>query len=486
MPKINLFFSILLIGSIPLTSKAQHTCSFIPTESSRGSFDLDTRWKKSRITVSFVNGTPFLQDKVKKYASEWSKYANIQFEFVNYPEADIRVGFFQGKGSWSLLGNAAANFSKNIQTGEIEPGRGGISMNFGWFNHTTQEEEFARTILHEFGHALCLEHEHKNPIAGINWNLEALHQYYLKNDGWSPNEVYHNVLKPNSEDQTNGEYDPWSIMHYPISPNLTLDGYGVDWNRALSPGDIKLIGQLYPKQPNQPFISTKSYSHLTTLTAGEGLWKLVYSKSSDPSGEIWMTSPEFPAPSVFQKWGEQYQITHLSYLNDQWQIGLQQLSNQPPQLCLTSTDFPKADLLNYGEQGYSVACLTFGQKKWVLVLSKGYKNQFIHTSTEFPETQVEKKWDESYRITSLQFVEDQWCLIMQKNTEYLGQTYLLSTEFPSSEIEERQSEGYAITQIGYGAGNWLVVLSTGTPIAEQSILTTSNFKLDDIKQRLKR
>jgi hypothetical protein len=43
----------------------------------------------------------------------------------------------------------------------------GISAN-------TPEEQFRRTVLHEFGHALGLVHEHATPAGGIKWNREQV------------------------------------------------------------------------------------------------------------------------------------------------------------------------------------------------------------------------------------------------------------------------------------------------------------------------
>ena len=43
-------------------------------------------------------------------------------------------------------------------------------MHINWFNHFTSEQEFSRTVLHEFGHALGLQHEHQRRNANINWS----------------------------------------------------------------------------------------------------------------------------------------------------------------------------------------------------------------------------------------------------------------------------------------------------------------------------
>ncbi len=56
-------------------------------------------------------------------------------------------------------------------------------MNFGWFDDSTPDNEFSRTVIHEFGHALGCVHEHSSPAATIPWNRDAVYAYYLATQG---------------------------------------------------------------------------------------------------------------------------------------------------------------------------------------------------------------------------------------------------------------------------------------------------------------
>ncbi|HET6890262.1 MAG TPA: hypothetical protein VFH31_04110, partial [Pyrinomonadaceae bacterium] len=60
-----------------------------------------------RLRVHFLGGTSKLHDKIKQYAKQWENYANIKFDFVNDPAAEIRVGFVMNGTSWSALGTDA-------------------------------------------------------------------------------------------------------------------------------------------------------------------------------------------------------------------------------------------------------------------------------------------------------------------------------------------------------------------------------------------
>lgn len=51
------------------------------------------------ITVSFIGGTNFVQEKVIQFAKEWEIYANIKFDFITSGTGDIRISFDESSGS---------------------------------------------------------------------------------------------------------------------------------------------------------------------------------------------------------------------------------------------------------------------------------------------------------------------------------------------------------------------------------------------------
>ncbi len=204
---------------------------------SSGVFDINARWVNgSTIKVKFNGGSEYVQSKVKFYAVMWETYANVKFDFGATENPDILVGFKQDGTSWSYVGNNC----------RLMAAKGETSMNFGWFTDKSEEDEFKRTTLHEFGHALGLLHEHQNPSGHIQWNKPVVRNYY-SNQGWSMDQIDKQIFNKYSVTLSNHNYDAKSIMHYPIPANFTLDNYAVNWNRDLSPGDITLIAELYPK-----------------------------------------------------------------------------------------------------------------------------------------------------------------------------------------------------------------------------------------------
>ena len=190
------------------------------------------------IRVKLMGGSNYVRDRVRHYAKEWTRHANLTFQFVSYGQADIRVSFVQNGSSWSVIGKQALQVNQNEAT-----------MNFGWLNDQTPEYEFRRTILHEFGHALGLLHEHQNPTGGIPWDEAAVYSHYRQTQGWDSQTTYANVIQKASRNATQfSAYDPQSIMHYPVSARLTNGHYEVGMNQALSTTDQAYIRKVYPGQ----------------------------------------------------------------------------------------------------------------------------------------------------------------------------------------------------------------------------------------------
>lgn len=201
------------------------------------------------IRVRFLDGSAYVRDKVKLYAEMWEEHANVDFVFVSSGPAEIRVSFTLDKGSWSYFGKDSA-IQSQVRTAsgpQFVRDASGASMNFGWFNDKTPEEEFRRTTLHEFGHALGLHHEHQNKNQNIEWNEEAVYAYFAK-QGWSREKTLRQVLNKYGGDSevSNGVYDPLSIMHYYYPPQLIKSGAKVRSNSVLSEGDKRIIGEMYP------------------------------------------------------------------------------------------------------------------------------------------------------------------------------------------------------------------------------------------------
>lgn len=211
----------------------------------RMAIPLDKPWEAGRtLTVSFLDGDPGVQEKVAEVARQWCNFANILFDFGNYPEADLRISF-EYDGSWSYLGKDALRRPLDQPT-----------MNFGWLTPNSVDDEYNRVVIHEFGHALGAIHEHQNPAVSIPWDKEKVYAYYAGSPNfWDKDTVDVNLFKAYDAERTNhSEFDQDSIMLYPVPNQHTVGDYEIGWNREMSQGDQEFIAKQYPsdvKSPNQ-------------------------------------------------------------------------------------------------------------------------------------------------------------------------------------------------------------------------------------------
>ncbi len=187
---------------------------------------------------------PWPSEQKKSVRDGFDKWAELgiglSFKEVPNPlEAHIRITFDTTDGSWSQVG-----------TDSIAGGSTGPSMNFGW---DLLDAWGKATLLHEIGHAMGMSHEHQNPHAGIIWNEALVLTAYAGDPNyWDEPTIRHNILNKLTPAEVDGSnWDPLSIMHYPIARGLILapkpwDVQDTPNNTALSADDIAWVRKFYP------------------------------------------------------------------------------------------------------------------------------------------------------------------------------------------------------------------------------------------------
>ncbi|WP_217235377.1 M12 family metallopeptidase [Streptomyces sp. AC555_RSS877] len=184
------------------------------------------------------------QDVVRECFQEWRDLGiGVSFaEVGDRSEAELRIGFQLGDGSWSTVGTDALRVGLNERT-----------MNFGWDLTAPGERG---TALHEIGHGLGMLHEHQSPFAGIHWDDEAVYADLAGPPNfWSRDRTFFNILRKLDPREVNGSvWDPQSIMEYPFEAGLILEPEqyrgGLNPPGTLSAADKEYVLRWYP--PGEP------------------------------------------------------------------------------------------------------------------------------------------------------------------------------------------------------------------------------------------
>lgn len=207
----------------------------------RAAFQRSKLWTPgTTITVGFLGGEEWQRAWTAKIVSDTiGQFPGLTFTFDLNPahgaSAMIRIAFDPAEGCYSRIGTDALQNWGGLNN----------SMNLGWMdaplNHTfsyggrsyTTSTSFDQggypgqgtTIVHEFGHALGMIHEHQTPFGNpLVWNEPAVYSAFSgPPNNWTNLDIQSNILSVYSGVGMNGSnFDPLSIMKYSFPSGLLL------------------------------------------------------------------------------------------------------------------------------------------------------------------------------------------------------------------------------------------------------------------------
>lgn len=236
---------------------APQTIPSVTTSTEVGAaMDLNLRWApRSRITIGFrAYRNQALQNVVMQWVQYLSGITGLTFQVVPVGDAQIRISFNDGGTNWSYIGRDCLNHpepkpsrSPAMGAPKPPPPKPQDTMVLGIDGQDAAEQR--GLVLHEFGHALGLIHEHQSPAAGIPWNLPVVFKWFKDTYSWDEKMVRENVIDVYKRTTLNySAFDPQSIMIYGVPAALTTNQRGLPWNTTLSPTDELCLRYWYQNQ----------------------------------------------------------------------------------------------------------------------------------------------------------------------------------------------------------------------------------------------
>jgi hypothetical protein len=214
------------------------------------------------LAVCFVEeATPAARQRIMAAAKEWAKAAdlNIQFDFGdpagpqmcdNTKAHQISISF-KGDGSSSYVGTDSKDHEPSMVLGSLNDDKSRVAQD---------PQEVKRIVLHEFGHAIGLEHENQSPEAhcGDQIDWPKAEKYYQEHMHWSPKTVHENLetmaipMRAAKDALKISGHDPKSIMQYAMPAEIFKEGTSASCmtklNYDLSDTDRKWVEDLYSDQ----------------------------------------------------------------------------------------------------------------------------------------------------------------------------------------------------------------------------------------------
>lgn len=230
------------------------------SDQAKGLYSKLVVWPPSfaKLRVCFLGGSDATNASVANVASTWNQVAqlSLKLDFGNAQkprrcgqgrDSQIRVSYDK-PGFWSLLGQYSIVYAAQEEASLNLEGMDQVDPN------VLLAGEYKGVILHEFGHAFGMLHEHQSPVATCanEFNWDFIFKYLSgPPNNWDEETIKFNLVPYGGDDLMMTSFDPQSIMLYSFPAEYYLAGaksncYIGSSNIDISGADKATVEYMYP------------------------------------------------------------------------------------------------------------------------------------------------------------------------------------------------------------------------------------------------